>query len=275
MSLCSRRHRPHSTAATRTNLSAGPNSSPELSSSAPDPPPPPGCQESFVWPGQLPIARPDLIRPDGRRQPGLRSSGPRGSPEKKNAEMCFLSPAPYSTQSQDTKLGRPGTSRRGGEGRVRPRRGGPPGYLRRRAGPASLGRGPPPPAALGLPPHATCAIGPAFSLPLPAVLRQLVRPPVSDSPRAPGDDEGRSGRPAGLYSGNFRLPGAAASNNSPSRVGHCACAARLIGVFCRSEAVASNNSRDMEPEAARAQLSQTAERDTFPPPFPDQGEAEE
>lgn len=94
MSLCSKRHRPHSTAATRTNLSAGPNSSPELSSSAPDPPPPPGCQESFVWPVQLPIARPDLIRPDGRRQPGLRSSGPRGSPEKKKCGDVLPQPGP-------------------------------------------------------------------------------------------------------------------------------------------------------------------------------------
>lgn len=268
MSLCNRQHRPHSKAATRTHLSAGPNSSPELSSSAPDPPPPPGCQESFLRPRQLPKARRDLIRPDGRRRPGLRSTGPRGSPEKKMRRCASLARPLTAPAAETQNLAVPGPP--GGE-----EKGGPPGYLRRRAGPASLGRAPPPPAALGFPPHATCAIGPAFSLPLPAVLGQLVRPPVSDSPTAPGDDEGRSGRPAGLYSGNFRLPGAVASNNSPSRVGHCACAARLIGVFCRSEAVASNNSRDTEPEAARAQLSQMAARDTFPPPFPYQVEGEE
>lgn len=172
--------------------------------------------------------------------------------------------------------GRFGTAWRGGKGRVRQRRGGPSGYLRRRAGPASLGRAPPPPpAALGLPPHATRAIVPALLLPRPAVLGRLISPPVSDSPRAPGDDEGRSGRPAGLCSGNFRLPGAAASNNSLTRVDHRACAACLIRGFCGSEAAASNNSQDTAPEAAPAQLSQIAARGTFSPSFPDQVEWEE
>lgn len=176
---------------------------------------------------------------------------------------------PWSTRGRATRLGRPGTARRGGEGRVRPRRGGPPGYLRRRAGPASLGRAPPPPAALGLPPHATCDIGRAFSLPRPAVLRRSVRPPVSDSPRAPGDDEGRSGRQARLCSGNFRLPGTAASNNSPSPVGHRACAARLIRDFCGwRQIIPETRSRKLRlrryPSSPRGA--------TFPPPFPDQME---
>lgn len=178
----------------------------------------------------------------------------------------------WSTRGRATRQGRPGTARRGEEGRVRPRPRGPPGYLRRRAGPASLGRAPPPPAAVGLPPHATCDIGRAFSLPQPAVLRRSVRPPVSDSPRALGDDEGRSGRQVRRCSGNFRLPGTAASNNSPSRVGHCACAARQIRDSCGwRQIIPETRSRKLRlrsyPSSPRG--------GTCPPPFPDQVEGEE
>ena len=196
----------------------------------------------------------------GHRLQGQAPPDPVGPPRPQN-EMRFRRPGPQSLRDRETRLSHPWTSLRGEEGRVWPRPGGPPGYLRRRAGPASLGWAPPP-AALGLPPHATRAIGPALSLPWPAVLRRAFCPPVSDSPTAPGDDEGPSGRPAGICSGNFRLPGAAASNNSPSRLGHRACAARLIRDLCRSQTAASNNSQDTEPEAARAQLSQIAARGT-------------
>lgn len=73
-----------------SNPSVGPNSSPELSSFAPDPPPPPGCQESASpGPGSSqgldrvrtdPIEAPDSQHPHPESGPG--SAGPRGSPEK-------------------------------------------------------------------------------------------------------------------------------------------------------------------------------------------------
>jgi hypothetical protein len=50
---------------------------------------------------------------------------------------------------------------------------------------------------------------------------------------------------------------------------------RLINDFCEAELVASNNSRDRDPEAARAQPSQRAARDAFSPPFPAPGRREE
>jgi hypothetical protein len=164
-------------------------------------------QDRAAQPARRPGAGMGLYRPGSSRPPWSRAPlapvGPLPTPR------CQASGA-LAPRNQP----RPPEGSRAREGRVRPRRGRPPGYLRRRAGPASLGRAPPP-AALGLSPHATRAIGPAPSLPWPAVLRRSVCPPVGDFPRAPGEDEGQSGRPARLCTGNFRLPGAAASNNSP------------------------------------------------------------
>ncbi|KAK2109977.1 hypothetical protein P7K49_009723 [Saguinus oedipus] len=116
---------------------------------------------------------------------------------------------------------RPGEEERKGEGRVRPRRGRLPSYLRLRAGPASLGRAPPPPpppAALGLPPHATCAIGPAPSLPWPAVLRRSVVHPSATASRA-----------------SRRGSAQATSDCQGRRLGHYACALRQISAFCGAE----------------------------------------
>lgn len=72
-------------------------------------------------------------------------------------------------------------------------------------------------------PHSACRLtrpapsGPRCHCPgRPSTGSQSVHPSVT-LPGRPGDDEHRSlGRPAGLRSSNFRLPGAVASNNSPA-----------------------------------------------------------
>lgn len=72
-------------------------------------------------------------------------------------------------------------------------------------------------------PHSACRLtrpapsGPRCHRPgRPSSGGQSVHPSVTLTGR-PGDDEDRSlGRPAGLRSSNFRLPGAVASNNSPA-----------------------------------------------------------
>ena len=273
MSRCNWQHRPQREEATRPPFLLDQILLRSRSSPAPSPRSP---GQSSARPEQLPKARPGMNGPVrcGRLQ-GQVSWDPVGPQKKKKRGDVLPKAGLWEHPGPRSRRGRLGTARRGGDGRVRQRRGGPLGYLRRRAGPALLGRVPPPRAALGLPPHATCGIGPVSSLPQPTALRRAVRPPVSDSPGAPGDDEGRSGRPAELCSVNFRLLGAAASNNSPSLVGHCACAAHPIRDLRESGAAASNNSRGTEPEGALAQLSQIASRRTFPPPFPDQAEREE
>lgn len=73
-------------------------------------------------------------------------------------------------------------------------------------------------------PHSACRLtrpapsGPRCHRPgRPSSGGRSVHPSVTLTGR-PGDDEDRSlGRPAGLPSSNFRLPGAVASNNSPAR----------------------------------------------------------
>lgn len=72
-------------------------------------------------------------------------------------------------------------------------------------------------------PHSACRLtrpapsGPHCHCPSrPSTGGQSVHPSMTLTGR-PGDDEDRSlGRPAGLRSSNFRLPGAVASNNSPA-----------------------------------------------------------
>lgn len=116
-------------------------------------------------------------------------------------------------------------------------------------------------------PHSACRLtrpapsGPRYHCPgRPSTGSQSVHPSVTLTGR-PGDDEHRSlGRPAGLRSSNFRLPGAVASNNSPAE-GTTAPARRGWPETSEgTEWAASNKSRSLEPEAARAQPSQRAAR---------------
>lgn len=203
---------------------------PGVVAATPDPPLSPGR------PGSAPPVRPSRVRShptesagqDCAPAPGAATSEPRNAPAdaRPREQRRFKEPLPQWLLRRGGKKKK--KARR--EGRVRPHRAG------RRVPEATGGARIAGRAHRG--PHSACRLTrPAPSGPrchCPGRLStgsQSVHPSVT-LPGRPGDDEHRSlGRPAGLRSSNFRLPGAVASNNSPSRRDYCACAAQLTRDF--------------------------------------------
>lgn len=181
---------------------------PGVAAATPDPPLFSGCQ------GRAQPARPSRVRShsaeavgqDCAPAPGASTSEPRKARAKARPleHPRVRDPAPVAAEGKKKKSERGGSGRAGR--RVPEATGGA-----RIAGRAHRG------------PHSACRLtrpapsGPHCHCPgRPSSGGQSVHPSVTLTGR-PGDDEDRSlGRPAGLRSSNFRLPGAVASNNSPA-----------------------------------------------------------
>lgn len=101
-----------------------------------------------------------------------------------------------------------------------------------------------------------------------AVLRRSFCPPVSDSPTAPEDDEAasRAGR-SGICLRNFRLPGRQRQIAPSSRLGHCACAARLIRDLCGPRRRRQIIPEDTEPGSCVRSYPRSPRAGHSPPSF--------